>query len=68
MKNKTEIRLCKKCKKPLPTGYKHKYCEACLNRQAEMLHNGLKGAMGIAGAAACVMLTVVTKGKVNPKN
>ena len=52
----------------MPTGYKHKYCEACLNRQAEMLHNGLKVAMGIAGAAACVMLTVVTKGKVNPKN
>lgn len=70
MKNKTEIRLCKKCKKSLPEGYKHKYCEACHNRQAQIIRNGLKGAAGIAGTAACVVLAVATKGKIDlkPKN
>lgn len=66
MSNKNEIRLCKKCKKPLPDGYKHKYCEACHNQQAERIRNGLKGMAGIAGTAACVMLAVVTQGKINP--
>lgn len=67
MKNKSEIRLCKKCKKPLPNGYKYKYCEACHNQQAQMIRNGLTG---IAGTAACLMLAVVTKGKIDlkPKN
>lgn len=68
MKNNSEIRLCKKCQKPLPIGYKYKYCEACHNRQAQMIRNGFKGAIGLAGTAACVMLAAVTKGKVNPKN
>ena len=30
-----EIKYCKNkdCNKPLPDGYKHKYCEACRNKR-----------------------------------
>lgn len=39
-----ENKVCKnkKCMKFLPAGYKHRYCEACRNRQAQKLKNGLK--------------------------
>ena len=32
-----ETKYCKnkKCKRPLPEGYKHKYCENCRGKQAE---------------------------------
>lgn len=32
-----ENKVCKnkKCMKPLPEGYKHKYCEACRNQHAQ---------------------------------
>lgn len=29
MENNNDIKLCKKCKKPLPSNYNHKFCEAC---------------------------------------
>ena len=57
----------KKCLKPLPEGYKHKYCEACRNQQAQKVKNGLKAAAGVAGSAVCVAVTIVTAGRVNPK-
>lgn len=61
-----ENRVCrnKKCKKTLPDGYKHKYCEACRNKQAQGLKNGCKT---IAGTVACTLLLVGTKGKINLK-
>ena len=48
---KMENKVCKNknCLKPLPDGYKHKYCEACRNQQAQKVKNGLKAAAGIAG-------------------
>ena len=58
----------KKCLKPLPEGYKHKYCEACRNQQAQKVKNGFKAAASVAGTVACVVVTVVTAGKVKPKN
>lgn len=63
-------RVCKnkKCLKPLPEGYKHKYCEACRNQQAQKVKNGFKAAASVAGTLACVVVTVVTAGKVKPKN
>ena len=65
-----ENRVCKnkKCLKPLPEGYKHKYCEACRNQQAKKEKNGFKAAASVAGTVACVVVTVVTAGKVKPKN
>ena len=65
-----ENRVCKnkKCLKTLPEGYKHKYCEACRNQQAQKVKNGFKAAASVAGTVACVVVTVVTAGKVKPKN
>ena len=65
-----ENRVCKnkKCLKPLPEWYKHKYCEACRNQQAQKVKNGFKAAASVAGTVACVVVTVVTAGKVKPKN
>ena len=69
MSKEAEIRVCKnkKCQKVLPTGYKHKYCEACRNKRAEKVKNVLKG-LG-AGAATVVSVAVVlaTGGKINPE-
>lgn len=62
-----ENRVCKKCQKPLPNGYKHKKCEYCRNEQAQVVKNGLKAAVGVAGAVASFAVIVVTKGKINPK-
>lgn len=62
-----ENKVCKKCQKKLPEGYKHKKCEACRNAQVQGVKNGLKAATGVAGAVASFAVVVVTKGKVNPK-
>ena len=61
-----ENKVCenKKCMNFLPAGYKHRYCEACRNRQAQKLKNGLKTA---GAAAACLAVTIVTAGRINPK-
>lgn len=69
MKQSSEVRVCKnkKCQKPLPEGYKHKYCEACRNQQAQKAKNTLKGIGAGLGTAACVAITVVTAGKVKIK-
>ena len=66
MSKETEIRVCKnkKCQKVLPTGYKHKYCEACRNKHAETAKNVLKG---LGAGAATVAIVVVTGEKINPK-
>ncbi len=64
-----ENRVCKnkKCLKPLPEGYKHKYCEACRNQQAQNVKNGVKVVTSVVGTVACVAVTVVTAGKINPR-
>ena len=68
-RNENEIHFCKnkKCMKPLPEGYKHKYCEACRNNHAEAAKNALKGVVATAGTALSVVVVVATKGKINPK-
>ena len=50
----------KKCQRPLPEGYKHKYCENCRNEQAVKAKGGLKVGAGVVFGA---FLFVVTKGK-----
>lgn len=54
----------KKCSKPLPKGYKHKYCGACRNQYAQKVKNGFKATAGVVGTVACVTVTVVTAGKI----
>lgn len=43
MKNNNEVKVCKKCQKVLPEGYKHRCCEACRNKQAQTAQNIMKG-------------------------
>lgn len=64
-----ENKVCKnkRCLKPLPEGYKYKYCEACRNQHAQKVKNRFKAAAGVAGTVACVAVTIVTAGKVNQK-
>ena len=62
-----ENKMCKKCQKPLPEGYKYKQCESCRNIQVRGVRNGMKAAVGVAGAIASFTVVVVTKGKVNPR-
>ena len=65
-----ETKYCKnkKCKRPLPEGYKHKYCEKCRGKQAEDVKKGGVGLLGVLGLVGGVVLTVVTKGKFNPND
>ena len=45
MKKESDVRVCKnkKCQKVLPAGYKHRYCEACRNKHAQIAKNVLRG-------------------------
>lgn len=60
-----ELRKCKnkKCQRPLPEEYKHKYCENCRNEQVKRIKDAGKAVAGVAVFA----LTIVTKGRINPK-
>lgn len=60
-----ENKVCKKCQKPLPEGYKHKKCESCRNAQVQDVKNGLKAVARVVGVVAVVWS--LQKGKVNPK-
>lgn len=51
----------KKCNKILPNGYKHKYCEACMNNQTHK-------AKGILGAVLSVAIVFITKGALGKKD
>lgn len=50
----------KECNKVLPDGYKHKYCESCMNKQA---HSAKK----ILGATLGIALFVITAGRFGGK-
>lgn len=54
----------KKCLRPLPEGYKHKYCESCRNQHVKHFKDAGKTVLGFVGLA---VLGVLTKGKINPK-
>lgn len=52
--DKVEIKVCKKCKRPLPEKYRYKDCEACRNKKANIVKKvgaGIgAGALAIGGA------------------
>jgi hypothetical protein len=67
-----EIRKCKnkKCQRPLPEGYKSKYCENCRNGHVKRIKDAGKAVASVAGVAVVVggtALKIITKGKINPK-
>jgi len=45
----------KECNKVLPDGYKHKYCESCMNTKAHTVKN-------ILGTSLAVFLFFITAG------
>ncbi len=61
-------RVCKnkKCKKPLPDGYKHKYCESCRNNQAKQFKDASKAVLSLAVMVGGTAISIATKGKINP--
>ena len=64
-----EQKVCKnkKCQKPLPVGYKHKYCESCRNEQVNQVKKVGEAALSLAVMVGGTAIAVVTKGKVNLK-
>ena len=59
MKNKTDARVCLKCKRALPSGYKFPFCEACRNQLAD----GVKKVGKIGGRIFVVALAIISGGK-----
>lgn len=57
----------KKCQRPLPEGYKHKYCENCRNEHVKRIKDTGKAALGVVVLVGSTALTIATKGKINPK-
>lgn len=52
----------KNCQKPLPEGYKYKYCEACRNKHADNVKKVGKPALGVAVLAVVSIGAKVLKG------
>lgn len=59
---------CKKCKRPLPEGSKYKYCENCRGKRAQAVKELGRAALAIGGTVLSLVLVVVTKGKIKPKD
>ncbi|MGN1168956.1 MAG: hypothetical protein ACI4RB_02450 [Acutalibacteraceae bacterium] len=62
-----EQKICKnkKCQRPLPEGYKHKYCENCRNEQAKKVKDVGKATLSLAVLVGGTLVTVATKGVIN---
>lgn len=67
-KNDNEILVCKnkKCKRPLPVGYKHRYCEACRNQYIQKVKNIGKVVGAVAIAVVSIAPMFVNDEKNNP--
>ena len=61
-------KICKKCKKPLPNGYKHKKCESCRNKSIEEIKNVGKVGLSVVAFVGMTVVAVVTKGKIDLDN
>lgn len=58
----------KRCQRPLPEGYKHRYCENCRNTHVKRFKDTGKAVFGVVFLVGGTVLKVATKGKINPKN
>lgn len=58
-------KLCKnkKCQRPLPEGYKYKYCEHCRSERAQQIKRAGKAALGVVVMVGGTAVTVLSKGK-----
>lgn len=58
-----EIKYCKnkKCKRLLPAGYKHKYCENCRNEHVKQIKDVGKAVAGVT----VFVVGAALKGKIN---
>lgn len=56
-------KLCKKCKKPLPEGYKYDKCESCRNKEVQKLKNTGKKIGMIATPVIGLITAVLLKKK-----
>lgn len=69
MKKDSEKRVCKKCQKELPAGYKYKCCEACRNKQVQAIKDGVvnfgKGVLAVGGFVGTVAVAVFANKKIN---
>lgn len=59
-------KLCKKCQRPLPEGYKYNYCERCRGLRADGAKDVGKKALGCVALAGSFAIAIITKGKINP--
>jgi len=64
-----ENRKCKnkKCQRPLPDGYKYKYCENCRNEKVKRIKDTGKAVAGVAIFIGGTALTIITNGKFKSK-
>lgn len=53
--------------KPLPDGYKHRYCESCRNRYIQGGRNVLLGAASILGTAVLSVVSAAFSREKKPK-
>ena len=60
-----ENKVCKKCQRPLPEGYKHKKCESCRNLSIQNIKNGGKAVLSIVAVVGTTALAIATKGKID---
>lgn len=61
-------RMCMKCKRPLPEGYRHLCCESCRTKQVENVKKATKTVMGVTAVAASIAVVIGTAVKINPKD
>lgn len=57
----------KKCQRPLPEGYKHRYCENCRNEHTKLIKDTGKAVAGVAVVVVGPVIALITKGKINLK-
>lgn len=64
-----EMNKCKnkKCKRTLPEGYKHKYCEACRNKHVKYFKDTGKTVLSCVAVVGSAAIAIATKGKINLK-
>ena len=51
---------CKKCKRPLTKGTKHKTCENCRGKKAQEF-------VAVGGTLLSLAVVVISRGKINPR-
>lgn len=60
------MKTCKKCGKQLPDGYKRNMCENCIGKKAKVVKNSLKAALSVVVVIGGTIVTIATKGRINP--